>query len=484
MRVRSVIAGVLWLVASCTKPNPARQCMNGICTSPDYPFCDLTGFVTGEPGICVAVSCTPGELAECRGAVEVRCNSSGANYDVIQCQLGCDPTSEGCRSCLPNETTCTNGTVASCDANGAVIAKVPCPLGCFEDEPRCRDIAPSNGFASYLDMVDDPPDLDLSSGGTITTSSGQISSAASTPIDVPSFLIPAPADGAEVRLFIAKRVRLGDVTVTADTPNWGRGPALAIVATDEITVEGTLDLTDVDRPSPGGVAFASCIGKWGIYEPGSQTIISGSGGGGHATTGAAGGNVGETKLGGASGGASGTDTLVPLRGGCSSGEVVTGGGAVQLSSRTRVLVSGTINANGGMGIPFQDVVAGGGAGGGILLEAPTVELGITAKLLANGGAGASIHGSGTMSLTLAPATGGVCNAASQYCGNGGNGAAVGIPATNGGSTSYSSLPPTIGSGGGGGGLGRIRVNTRDGTYTKASSAIEAGSITTGTIATR
>jgi hypothetical protein len=39
-------------------------------------------------------------------------------------------------------------------------------------------------------------------------------------------------------------------------------------------------------------------------------------------------------------------------------------------------------------------------------------------------------------------------------------------------------------GGGGGGLGRIRINTPTGTYNKANTAIEAGALTTGTLATR
>jgi hypothetical protein len=475
-----------FLIASaCTRPNEAKQCSAGTCTTPDFPFCDVTGFASGEAGTCVAVTCEPGSFGECRGDAEVRCNGTGNNYDVVQCERGCDAAAGGCKLCDPNETACTNGTLATCDASGAVVSKEACALGCFENQPRCRDIDPSNGLAAYVDMVSNPPDLDLSSGGIITTSNGQISSQSSGSIQVPSFLISASPAGAQMRVFVANRVRLGNVTVAADTPDWGQGPALAIVASADITVEGTVDLTDVDRPSPGGVSFAACIGTMGVMNTGSgaQLVISGSGGGGHATAGGGGGDVGSTS-GGSPGGVSGTEALVPLRGGCSSDSLITGGGAIQLGSRTRVAVSGTINANGGSGIPMQDAIAGGGGGGGILLEAPIVELGASAKLLANGGSGASYQAAGTPSFTLAPAVGGKCSPPNVYCGDGGNGAAVTVDATNGASPSYSPSPAVVTAGSGGGGLGRIRINTRDATYTKASSAIEAGALTTGTLATR
>jgi hypothetical protein len=43
---------------------------------------------------------------------------------------------------------------------------------------------------------------------------------------------------------------------------------------------------------------------------------------------------------------------------------------------------------------------------------------------------------------------------------------------------------SITAGGGGGGLGRIRINTKDGTYTKANTTIEAGSVSTSVLSTR
>jgi hypothetical protein len=473
--------------AACTRRNEAKYCQEGTCTTPDFPFCDVSGAFSGEEGTCIAVTCVAGEFGECRGDREVRCNTTGTNYDVVQCERGCDPAASGCRLCSPSETACTNGALATCDANGAVTSMQGCALGCFEAQPRCRDIAPSNSLAKYLDMIQSPPDLDLSGGGVITTINGEITSSSGDALSIPNYLVPAPSGGVAIRVLVAKRVRLGNVTVTAGATDWGQGPALAILATDEITVEGLLDLTDWDRPSPGGVSFSACSGKIGNASAGSssQTVISGSGGGGHATAGASGGNIGgSVALGGAGGSASGSETLEPLRGGCDSAGANTGGGAVQLSSRAGVTVTGTINVHGGAAYLVQDAMLGGGAGGGVLLEAPTVELGAGAALVANGGGGASGLSGASISLTLAASQGGACDPPSIFCGAGGNGAAVLSAAATGAAASYNAPATPISAGGGGGGLGRIRINTADGTYTKASSAIEAGSGSTGKLATR
>src|SRR4051812_31411403 len=89
------------LTAACTKSNPARHCDTGTCIDPAFPFCDVTGSVGGEPGTCIAVTCTAGAFAECRDDVEVRCNAAGNNYGIVQCPPGCDAASDGCRLCNP-----------------------------------------------------------------------------------------------------------------------------------------------------------------------------------------------------------------------------------------------------------------------------------------------------------------------------------------------------------------------------------------------
>lgn len=177
---------VLGLVA-CTRPNP-RSCADGTCTDPEFPFCDVGGELEGTPQTCIAVACDPGAFAGCRGDQELRCNTEGSSFDAVRCDLGCDDLI-GCRLCEPNETACTNGTVATCDGAGTVTSSEPCPLGCFEDEPRCREIDPSNSLAAFLDSVSEPPDVDLDQVrvnpdlGVITrTSNNEV-------IVVPSFLV-------------------------------------------------------------------------------------------------------------------------------------------------------------------------------------------------------------------------------------------------------------------------------------------------------
>jgi hypothetical protein len=479
--MRRSLLFVVLVAVGCTKSNPAAHCQNGTCTDPSFPFCDVSGVVGGEPGACIAATCTAGQFTECRDNAEVRCNATGDNYEVVQCERGCDAAADGCRLCNPSETACTNGKVATCDSSGAVVSQYSCPLGCFEAEPRCRDIVPSNGLAKFLDQVQMPVPLDLSGGGTINTTTGEIGTSAGT-FTVPSFFMQAPAGGSPIRVFVASTVRLGnlDVSPAPDAP-FGQGPALAIIATGDVSVEGKVSLSGTsDYASAGGVAFPGCVGG-PPGSPSSGPATAGWGGGGHATAGGAGGEILGRVNGGLAGQASGTESLVPLRGGCASSG--SGGGAIQISSATQIRVIGVINVNGGLGVSDPDSIGGGAAGGGILLEAPSVQLEANARLLANGGAGAAGNQLGSTSDTEAPASGGKCIATSTYCGAGGDGGSKSTLPGDGG-TPPATNGQVTGAGGGGGSVGRIRINTADGTYVKSSGTIEAGALTTGKIATR
>lgn len=115
------------LVSGCTKPNP-KSCRDGTCTDPALPFCDVDGALSGEPETCIAVSCTPGEFTACRGDLAITCNGAGTDYDLLQCERGCDETVGGCRMCTPNETVCSNGRVSTCDANGNLTESVDARL--------------------------------------------------------------------------------------------------------------------------------------------------------------------------------------------------------------------------------------------------------------------------------------------------------------------------------------------------------------------
>lgn len=173
------------------------------------------------------VSCTPGEFAECRGSTQLTCSAAGTDYDTVQCALGCEPLI-GCRLCEPNQTICANGKVQSCDATGSVTSSEACALGCFEDQPRCREIDPSNNLAQYFDMVADPPDMDLSSGAVINTSTGVVTTSAKIVLPIPTFLLAGQNDGAQIRVMVARNIHLHDVVIENNDRNFG-GPALALL---------------------------------------------------------------------------------------------------------------------------------------------------------------------------------------------------------------------------------------------------------------
>jgi hypothetical protein len=479
------------LLLACTKQNP-KSCRDGVCNDPSLPYCDVGGELSGTPFTCVAGDCTAGTFAACRGDTAITCNAAGTSFDDVQCELGCDAASGGCRLCNPNETACTNGTLATCDASGKVVASEKCALGCFEDQPRCRDIDPSNGLGQYLDMVVDPPDLDLSGQSFIDTSTGEAGVLGQPQVTVPNFLVSAPPGGASIRVFVVHDVTLGDVHVTGSNAATvgGPQPAVAIVASGEIVVNGDVTIGGpTDRPdaaAAGAVTFSSCTGGPPRVEPysGGDALVGG-GGGGHATPGGKGGDVAVLFLGPPGGGASGSPTLVPLRGGCPNADFVSGGGAIQLTSRKQVTVNGRIDVRGGLGdFDGQAFITGGGAGGGILIEAPHVVLGPSARLLATGGPGGAGSGLLTISDDAGPSIGAQCTPTSALCGSGGNGAAPAFEATAGMNCSLDTTKPRATSGGGGGGLGYERVNTADGTYTKANTTIEAAAVSSGPLQTR
>jgi hypothetical protein len=470
---------VVVLLAGCTKKNEQKYCTEQTCTTPDFPFCDVTGFASGEAGTCIAVSCTPGEFGECRGDQEVRCNPAGTNYDVVQCERGCDASADGCRLCDPNETACTNGRVATCDAGGTVVSSFACALGCFEDQPRCRQLNPSNGLGAYLDMVETPPDIDLKNA-FINTRAGTIEELPSGPLlNVPSFLVPAAAGGAPIRVFVAGNVRIADAQVGTNEAANVPGPAFALVARGDIDIVGTLRVGG----HAGFVAFQGCSGGHGRLRPNCTYSGAGGGGGGFGTPGAKGGDViNNSAPGGFAGATSGSPTLVPLRGGCPGGGTTDeqgnppsdystpGGGAVQLGSLTKIEIAGTVDVRGAHGYvdylqPAGWEVDGGGAGGAILLEAPVVELGPDAKLLATGGSG----GSCPMVMN---------------CGVGGQGASATTLPVVGADVSCPADQTTATGGGGGGGLGRLRVNTHDGIYTKSNTTVEDANASSGVVQTR
>lgn len=121
----------------------------------------------------------------------------------------------------------------------------------------------------------------------------------------------------------------------------------------------------------------------------------------------------------------GTPSLVPLAGGSSGGSSngsdITnhGGGAIELVSGSLLTIgdNGTVNLGGGGTDPGYAV--GGGSGGGILLEAPTVI--VRGILTVNGGSGSAVGNGGSQpgQPSLQPAVGG-----GKVAGNGSAGANI------------------------------------------------------------
>jgi hypothetical protein len=120
--MRCLALVVVFGLFGCTRPNP-RDCADGVCSDPAYPFCDVDGALEGQSKTCIGVSCTAGEFRACRGDVSVVCNATGNDYDLIACERGCDAT-HGCRACT-TEADCANPTpVCDMEANACRACKL------------------------------------------------------------------------------------------------------------------------------------------------------------------------------------------------------------------------------------------------------------------------------------------------------------------------------------------------------------------------
>ena len=317
------------------------------------------------------------------------------------------------------------------------------------------DVNPSNGVADYLDMTDDAPVVNLTSGAIIDTDDGTIEDGDGATIDVPDFELPAPVDGVPLRVFAVKSISMSDTLI--------RGvPAAVIVSDGDIAIHGHV------RVQAGEVTEGPCVGQMPTCM---GFVCGGVGGGGFGTRGGAGGGAlagpcaGE---GGQGGSSSGNAAMVPLRGGCRGVSGGRGGGAIQLVSRTRVLIEdgaaeASLDAGGRPGAQNGP----GASGGGILLEAPHVTIVSGAGLVANGSGGGAGRpctdwvGAGDGTLTNDRAPGGTCSVSGEPEGGAG-GARIGGPSDGGSAEGKLGCNSISIGGGGGGGAGRIRVNVPTG----------------------
>ncbi len=336
------------------------------CTDPARSYCDLEGEYPASEGVartCIpdpfaadggpddggddggdgdgggdgGTSCEPGSFLECSDSdTAVYCDDQGTATVPVECGSECNAEEQLCY-CEPETRICSGDQLIQCSTDGKVDEIVTCPLGCEEIGARCFDVEPSNDLAGYLDMTPDAPDVVLTNGAIIDTDAGTITNGDGTLVDVPDFATGAPSGGSLRRIFIVKSLTVSDATVTGTR-------AAAIVSNGDILIRGHL------RVEAGAFTTGGCVGREGIVGPqeGFSAPVGGAGGGGFATSGGSGGTASvdvREAAGSAGGTAIGTESLVPLRGGCAGGGTDDqkglggpGGGAIQLVSRTLIAV--------------------------------------------------------------------------------------------------------------------------------------------------
>lgn len=419
--VKLAFVGVV-LVVGCTKTNPAAFCADGTCIDPNFPYCDTDGAVGGEAGTCIAVTCTPGKIKQCNNAAALTCNAAGNGYEDVACGLGC------------------------ADAPTA----------------HCKYLQPK-----YLPNVCDAPaakpSVTLSSTGSLDPN-----------LDTNCDEVVTQAGGTNICV-----VRAGTITITSSAnmkvlgTSDAAGRAIAFVADDQITVDGTVDAAGHTAVNgPGGGAYSSGGGPM-------DTTFRAGGGAGGATDGGDGATQ-TTTSGGIDGGAmnGGATVMNPALlasfiGGGSAGGAAGfwggGGGAVMfVSCHGEVKVTGTINAGGGGGAAgiavFLALIAhGGGAGGYVVIQGVSVS--VTGQVFANGGGG----GGGWLTTGAEGMPGADGTTSDVFGASGGN--LVG-GSGRGGTGGFKDNRPTqgthptangAGAGGGGGSVGFLQTYTPSGT---------------------
>lgn len=365
--------------------------------------------------------------------------------------------------CTANEPLrCDGDTLKRCNADGTAEVSEPCSLGCNSANLRCADV--SNGLAKYFDMANGQMEFNLGDSATMNTDTGDVIVGGSSAPRIFSENVTQP-NGPDVRVFVVKSLVAKDVTISGKK-------AFALVSSGEIKITGLFTASakheGVLNPSisgPGAFPDGNCTGQAGSLDSEAK-VNGGAGGGGFGAPGGAGGSARNSKglQNGAIGGSTtGNPELIPLRGGCGSGNDRggAGGGAIQLVSRTQITVTGILAANGGSAHAIQ---LGGGSGGGILLEAPIVDVaGGVAANGAAGGLGGGFGGAEDGRLDAVPAKGDRGGAyLGQEAAQSGDGGAGNFGATSGSSIDVRPSDTPTSGGSGGGGVGRIRVNTSPG----------------------
>lgn len=443
-----LVTGLLLATSACTTRNP-RNCDDGICTDPAFPYCDADGSVAGTPHVCIEASCEAGVIVGCQGNGLLRCNSDGTDYEVVACSNGCDNANGRCNDCVPNTATCSGSSLLSCGPSGTVEATESCALSCAPSpSPHCVHIEPR-----YLADVCNAPaanaDFTVTSSGTLDTGLDSNCNG--------GVVAPPGAPGLCVLRYNRIAIPSGRMLKVTGTR------AIAFVADTEVTIGGLLDVSaDQSQNGPGGGATLSGA---------SVNLTTGGGGAGFHTIGGNGGNPTSDGGGGAGGAATANPALLAaLVGGPQSGATTGGlragggGGALTLvSCKGTVEITGIVDAGGGGGGPGVIGLAGRGAGAGGYVVVQAAAIRITGEVYANGGGGGGGQSAMTMGLPgedgSRSATRGAAGGLSlDGSGQGGYGGYQNAPPGNG-------LRPTVSgatAGGGGAANGFLQLYTPQG----------------------
>jgi hypothetical protein len=264
-----------------------------------------------------------------------------------------------------------------------------------------------------------------------------------------------------------------DITLSSGTIAVDGSRPLVLVATGSVKIMGTLDVAShaIAPAKIGPAANDSSCGT--ATAPGTSANGGGGGAGGSfMTKGGNGGKGDNNNIAGGTAAAAVTQSPDHLRGGCpgqaggaggTGGILGAGGGALYVVAGATIdLRAGGINASGAAGGAGVSRGGGGGAGAGgmIVLSAPSILTDSATRIAANGGgggAGATGTAMGAETVLSNPTTTALGGQASGGCQNengGGAGAAGATAATAGGTVTGSNC----GGGGGGGGLGYIQTN--------------------------
>jgi hypothetical protein len=439
-----------------------KQNGNGVCQLPSEANCVPNGaacegtLVCGQDDKCRAPCAS---LSDC--LADQQC-TKGVCYDPGELDGGASSSSGGSSGGSSGSSSGGSSGGSSGSSSGGDGACTP-PVG-------------DAGVLGYIPSNFNPASLDLADGGllpeggvtfvnapdvTINGSCGSVNAGAGGLCpSIPPAATISLSDSTQADLVIMHNFTVeSGATLVLNGCSYPRPLIFAVLGAADI--QGIINVAASGQfPGPGGFPPCEAVNPLGPGGGGvgfsTNYLTSAPGGGSYCGGGGNGSGTGTLAPGG---NPYGLATVIPLAAGSAggnlspgSGYVAASGGALQISAGQSLFVrnAGSINAGGGANY------GAGGAGGAILLEAPTVT--VDGILTANGGSGGDSALEGNPANPSAvPAVGASGGSANPTYGTGGNGAAG---ATVNGSNGV--LPDggsTMNAGAGGGAVGYIRINS-------------------------